>query len=158
MAKAKVPQSWRESAYRSYVKQQNINRYRYGYDKSGNFVVTGTSDTRNVSSNVGLTLFFRVLTIFLVILVGVNLFRTLQGSSNGLSFTSLLNWLSNDFEAIEINVDISSFGISQSWGPFDGLRIFLDKLGQMFGAFVWLGANMINVVLFLAQFVSFLFA
>lgn len=99
---------------------------------------------------------YRVLFLFLMAVLIVSLFRRILGG-NSLTFNGLLDYLSNT-QGVSIDINISNFSIGGNWGIVDGLRQFFNIFAKLFGVLVWLGSNLINLILFLAQFVSFVFA
>lgn len=96
-----------------------------------------------------------VLFVFLFALLVINLFRRINNGTN-VSFNGFLDMLSRS-NSFSITVNISDFTINGNWGLIDGLRQFFNVFAQIFGVLVWLGSNLINLILFLGQFLSYLF-
>ena len=97
----------------------------------------------------------RVVFIVVAILLIINFARKLTSGAD-LSFSAFLNWLGN-IDYYSISVKISSFTIKGDWGIVDGLRKFFNMFGNLFGVSVYMCANLINLILFLMQFVRFIF-
>lgn len=94
---------------------------------------------------------------FVVLLIIVNLFRRVNGfAGSSFGFDNLLSNLSNS-NSLQIRFDISSFNIGGNWGIVDGLRQFFNAFATILGVLIWLGTNLINLILFLAQFTRILF-
>lgn len=99
----------------------------------------------------------RVIFIFVVSIFIINIFRITNNSNSGFfGFENLLNNLSNS-NTIQLRFDISSFTIGGDWGIFDGIRQFFNAFATILGVLIWFGANLINLILFLFQFVRLLF-
>lgn len=97
-----------------------------------------------------------ILFIFYVCLIIVNVFRHVNGFSGfSFGFDNLLSNLSST-ETLQIKFDISSFQIGGNWGIVDGIRQFFNAFATILGVLIWLGTNLINLILFLAQFVRIL--
>lgn len=129
----------RSSAWSSSQKQRPFNSLKTatGGATAGNFL-------------------FSIMALVLALLLIANIFRqTFAGAD--LSFASFLSWLGS-VEDISINFSIESFFIGGSWGIFDGFRSFLNIFTQLFGVIVYLGTQLINLVIFVGQFIAFLFA
>lgn len=99
---------------------------------------------------------FSIMALILALLLVANIFRQAFSGAD-LSFASFLSWLGS-VEDISINFSIESFFINGNWGIFDGFRSFLNIFTQLFAVIVYLGTQLINLVLFLGQFIAFLFA
>lgn len=93
---------------------------------------------------------------FVVVIIVVNVFRR-ANSGVDLSFNGFLSMLSNS-NSYSINVNISDFSINADWGLLNGLKNFFNVFANIFGVVVWLGSNLLNLVLFLGQFVAFVLA
>lgn len=100
--------------------------------------------------------FFGVLGLIGIVFLVFAFFKKSQGGSV-LSFSSFLDWLSNR-SSFKISINISDYFIGGDWGLFDGFRNFLNIFAQLSGCLAWLGANLINIIIFLAQFLLFLFS
>lgn len=96
-----------------------------------------------------------VLFMFLFAILVINLIRRVN-SGVDISFNGFLVMLQST-RGYSITINISDFAIGGSWGVFDGLRQFFNVFANLFGVLVWLGANLINLILFLGQFLSFIF-
>ena len=107
------------------------------------------------SLNISLRLLLVILGIFSTILLIINFSRSVIGSSN-VSFSSFLNFLSS-IDIFQITINISDFTIPGNWGIIDGLRLFLNVFAQAIGVVVYLCANLINLIIYCAQFIRFLF-
>ena len=97
-----------------------------------------------------------ILVWFVVLLIIINLFRRVNGfvvSSFG--FDNLLSNLSN-FDSLQIRFDIASFQIGGNWGIVDGIRQFFNAFATILGVLIWFGSNLINLILFLLQFLRIL--
>lgn len=93
---------------------------------------------------------------FVVLLVIVNLFRFVNGfTGSNFGLTNLLSNLSNS-NSLQIQFDISAFQIGGNWGVVDGIRQFFNAFATILGVLIWLGTNLINLILFLAQFARIL--
>lgn len=99
--------------------------------------------------------FFLIAVVFFIVVF----LRKSYGSSgsSGLTFVSFLDWLSSR-QSFKISVDISSFGVDGNWGVFDFFRVFLDYIAQFSGVLAWLGSNLVNLVIFVGQFLIFVFS
>lgn len=84
------------------------------------------------------------------------MFRKVLGSSSLLNFDSFFTNLSN-FNSMTIDFKITSFNLTQDWGFFNALRDFFNIFLSAGGVIVWLGVNLINLLLFLVQFLQVLF-
>lgn len=98
----------------------------------------------------------RILFIFCITLLVVNIFRRVNGfDGSNFGLTNLLSNLSSS-NSLQIQFDISSFQIGGNWGIVDGIRQFFNAFATILGVLIWLGTNLINLILFLAQFVRIL--
>lgn len=97
-----------------------------------------------------------VLMLLIIVILICNTFKAVRGGST-VTFSGFLNWLST-VRPMQIEVHIEAYHIGGNWGPLDFLRIFFDGLSTGAGAVAWLGANVINLVLFAGQFIYFLLA
>lgn len=99
---------------------------------------------------------YHVLFLFLLVILIISLFRRVLGGSY-ISFNGFLDYLSS-VHGVSVDINISDFSIPGNWGVIDGLRQFFNIFAKMFGVIVWLASNLVNLILFVAQFVSFVFA
>lgn len=98
-----------------------------------------------------------ILFVFVVCLIVINIFRSVNGfAGSSFGFNNLLSNLSRT-DTLQLRFDISSFQIGGDWGIVDGVRQFFNAFATIFGVLIWLGTNLINLILFLAQFVRILF-
>lgn len=94
---------------------------------------------------------------FVVVLIIINVFRHVNGfTGSTFGFDNLLSNLSNS-NSMQIRFDISAFQIGGDWGIVDGIRRFFNAFATILGVLIWLGTNLINLVLFVAQFARLLF-
>lgn len=99
-----------------------------------------------------------IMLIIISILLGIALFRfAFRGVNNDISFSSFLNWLGN-VNSMPINVSITQFNIGGDWGVFEFLRNLLNIFTSLFGVIVYMSANLLNVLIFVSQFIRFIFA
>lgn len=96
-----------------------------------------------------------ILFIIICVLLIFNFARKLVNNAD-LSFSGFLTWLGT-VDSFNIQVDISSFRIGGDWGWFDGLRNFFNIFANLFGVIVYLCANLINLIIFIGQFLAFMF-
>lgn len=96
-----------------------------------------------------------ILFIIICVLLIFNFARKL-GNNTDLSFSGFLTWLGN-VDSFNIQVNISSFTIGGDWGWFDGLRNFFNIFANLFGVLVYLCSNLINLIIFIGQFLVFMF-
>lgn len=99
---------------------------------------------------------FSILSILLCLLLIFSIFK-FSFTSSDLSFSSFLNWLGS-VNSTSINFSISDFYIYGNWGIIDGLRNFLNIFAQLFAVIVYLATQLINLIIFVGQFIGFLFA
>ena len=102
-----------------------------------------------------LRVFIRVIFIIICVLLIFNFARKLSFNTD-LSFSAFLNLLGS-VDSFDIKVNISSFTINGDWGLFDGFRNFLNIFANLFGVIVYLGANLVNLFVFIGQFLTFMF-
>lgn len=95
----------------------------------------------------------RVIFIIVVILLILNFARKLKGGAD-LSFRAFLNWLGT-IEAFNVKLNISAWTIGGSWSGFNWLRNFFNMFGSVFGVIFFLGANLISLISFALQLISF---
>lgn len=98
---------------------------------------------------------FGSLQILLLIFLIVVIIKKTYGGGEPLTFTGFLDWLSNR-EDISINIDVTQIGVSGDWGIFNWLRVYFDFMAKSAAVIAWLSANVVNILLFLGQFISFL--
>lgn len=103
------------------------------------------------------SIILRIIFVLCVCLLVINLFRRVSGFSNsGFGFSNLMTNLSNS-DTMQLSFDISKFQIGGNWGIVDGIRHFFNDFATILGVLIWLGTNLINLILFLAQFARILF-
>lgn len=123
------------------------------FDKSAVRYASNTKRNNLRSSYLGMCVsVFAVLLCFMLI---VSLVRK-TASGDPLTFSSLLNWLGN-LRSFSLQVNISDFTIVADWGLFNFLRNFLNIFTTSFGILYFLGANLINLLIFIGQFLLFIF-
>lgn len=101
--------------------------------------------------------FFRVLGLIFFVVLFVRLFWSLRSGSSNLTFAGFLDWFSN-LNSLDVNIDVSNFGIRGDWGLLDGLKNFFNIFAKAFGVIVWLFANLLNILLYCISFLQFLFS
>lgn len=99
---------------------------------------------------------FRLVFVFLIIILFVGFFWRSRGSANPFTFSSFLHFLST-LNNVDVNFNISTFIIGGDWGAFNFFRNILNGFGSILGAVIWLGVNVVNVAVYLYQFISFLY-
>ena len=112
------------------------------------------SDDKNYIS--GYLMIFKLLGIFLAFLIIISLIRKVNAGTP-VTFSSFLNWL-GDVNSFHLGVNISDFTISSDWGMFNFFKEFLNIFTTSFGVISFIGSNLINLLVFLGQFLLFLFA
>lgn len=99
---------------------------------------------------------FLVLSFFVLILLVLNFFKTANNSST-ITISSFLNYISNsNIPRIEFN--INTFQITGRWVVFDELRRFLNTIGSVIGAGVYLATSLFNIAMYCLYFVAFILA
>lgn len=121
--------------------------------ENGSVSYSFSKSPRNVSALK--PMFSFLLGFFAIALLMINYAHTANGLGN-VTFSGFLQWLSQ-VNTFPLKVDISSYGVSGNWGLLEGVRLFFDSFAKLFGVVIYLGANVINVLLFFAQFLYFIF-
>lgn len=99
----------------------------------------------------------KILFFISIAIVIVNLFRRVIGGTGlFMGFENFFEQLSN-VDSLQINFGVESFIINADWGILNGLKNFINVFAYILGVLVWLGVNLINLLLFLMQFVRILF-
>lgn len=99
----------------------------------------------------------RLLLVISFLILFVALFWRTRNSSNPLTFTGFLEFLSG-LNSADVNFSVSKFTIEQSWGILNPLRKVFNVVATFLGVIGWLGVNVYNVAMYLIQFIQFLFA
>lgn len=97
----------------------------------------------------------RVVFILICALLIANFIRKVSSGAD-LSFSAFLNWLGN-VDYFNMKFNISAWTIGGDWGIVDGLRKFFNMFGNLFGVIFYMCANLIGLISFLTQFISFIF-
>lgn len=97
----------------------------------------------------------KILFIFILILIIINLTRKVNGSEF-VSFSGFLNYISNAPD-MRIDFNITKFSISDSWGLFDGFRQMLNVFSVALGFVVYLCSSLVNMLSYSLYFLSYLF-
>lgn len=95
-----------------------------------------------------------VLCIFLIIFI-ISVARSLFGGQS-LSFSGFLNSL-DSVPSIKINWTMIDGSIGGSWGIFDFFRTFLNSVIVVVNVLVYMLSLLLNLLIFLAWSVKFLF-
>lgn len=104
--------------------------------------------------NVGIV--FRIIGLIFLIMIAIAVFWKLRGSNNILITENFLEWLSN-LNRLDINLNVENFSIRGDWGVFNGLRNFLNIFTSIFGVIIWLFSNLLQLVLYVVDFIRFIF-
>lgn len=104
--------------------------------------------------NVGFV--FRIIGLIFLIMIAIAVFWKLRGSDNILITENFLEWLGN-LNRLDINLNVENFSIRGDWGIFNGLRNFLNIFTSIFGVIIWLFSNLLQLVLYIVDFIRFIF-
>lgn len=104
--------------------------------------------------NVGFV--FRIIGLIFLIMIAIGVFWKLRGSDNILITKNFLEWLGG-LNRLDINLNVENFSIRGDWGIFDGLRDFLNIFTSIFGVIIWLFSNLLQLVLYIVDFIRFIF-
>ena len=99
---------------------------------------------------------FALLGFFCFVLLVIS-FVYKTNNSSYLTFRGFLDWLSS-VNTTHFSVNVQDFTIVADWGIFNAIRDFLNIFGTMFGIIFFFGANLLNLLLFVSQFLVFIFA
>lgn len=107
---------------------------------------------RGRESRIGL------LKLFFIILLMVVVIRFLyDGVGSDISTMSFLEFLTSLPSVSTTFRNFFTFSINGSWGVFDFLRLFINSFGNFFGIIWWITGALIDVILFIAGFLRFIF-
>lgn len=102
----------------------------------------------------------RILLVIFIVLFLFNYVRMLiVGSGHTVTFGSFLDLISNyqtNFSLTNL-ANFNSLVIAGDWGVVDFLRVFLNSLTSIFSIGVYLALNLIDVIGFLAYFLTYAF-
>lgn len=102
---------------------------------------------------------FNIFSIILILLIGIALIRILySGSADTISFGSLLDIL-RDVPQVSANVKnfVMQIGINEPWLILDGFRVFLNGLLEFWSILIWLCSSIIDVIIFIGYFLTWVF-
>lgn len=97
---------------------------------------------------------FFVLSTFFLVLLCLNFFKSANNSST-ITISSFLDFISNS-NIPRIDFNIHSFQITGKWIVFDELRRFLNTIGSVIGAGVYLATSLFNIAMYCFYFVAFI--
>lgn len=118
----------------------------------------GIEKTVDIDSINGKTVGFVVRIFFIITLVilFISILWRVRGGQTNLTFTGFLDWLSN-LNYVDIDLSFVNMRIGGDWGWFDFMRNFLNIFASVFGVICWLFGNLLNVCLYVLDFLRFLF-
>lgn len=130
------------------------------FDKGRVRTIIEHHDNKFVNSDYKRELSSRFLLVTIGILVLILVCISFIKKANGLdalSFRSFLTWLGS-VNSMPIRVNISDYSIVADWGLLNGLRDFFNIFSTLFGVLVYCCANLINLLIFMSQFLVFIFS
>ena len=133
---------------------------RQVYDKNGNLVASANSLQVIKSTNVTSDLIGSTIGLLFTILILVNTWLVLSGSSEFRGLEWLLNVMSNapSIPTGWLESWASASIDASSWGAFSGIANFINRLSDFVNVVAFLGTGAINILLFVLYFVgSFLY-
>lgn len=108
-----------------------------------------------VDSSFRVGVLLRLLGVIFLLMLLVAFTWRVNDSSNQLTFSSFLQFLSN-LNSVEVTFNIDTFRITADWFAFNFLRDFFNIFANIIGILVWFFVNVYNVFQYFFQFVRFL--